>query len=520
MGLRPASVIIIIMPHRQDNFLITRYYIRIISRVGHVPVDGGRSCGERKLPLPGLPGRGYHPPASPLSPTSPTARMTPAPRITSSGGMTPPRIGRDPVSRSLIPSPKCALVLAVLAWVYWPTLRELYETWTTSPEYSHGLLVPFFALFLLTKANPNVTGRPWPVLGFAALTVAILLRLGGAATSFLPLEGLSLILCLAALAMIVGGAGGLRRFAMPLVFLVFMVPLPYEASRLMGAELQRVGTVCSAFLLQCFGQPAIVEGNRILVENVTLNVVEACSGLRMLVTFIAFSVAAVAHGPPLAGEGDRLGSAVPIALATNVLGSRPPASASGSRTVTKDADHGLAHDFTVMMMPVGLGFLVLELWVLKHLLIERPAASPRPHRRRNGRRPSGPGGQARSCQRHPDPGFDNRRPETAMTRPPSSRGFPTRSRRVDRRASSPSPRPADHPGMGVAWERRRIAPLAYLRYRWATVVFPAGRWRPYSGSPPTPDPGEVRPIRSSASRPRTRLYFNEDPRVGATPPAT
>ena len=51
-------------------------------------------------------------------------------------------------------------------------------------------------------------------------------------------------------------------------------------------------TIASTFLLQCFGQPAIAEGNRILIEDVTLNVVEACSGLRMLVTFFAFSVAA------------------------------------------------------------------------------------------------------------------------------------------------------------------------------------------------------------------------------------
>ena len=291
--------------------------------------------------------------------------------------MTPPRTGRDPVTRSLIPTPKCALVLAVLGWVYWPTLRNLYEIWTTSPEYSHGLLVPFFALFLLTKTRSETPGRPWPVLGFIGLTLAILLRLAGAATNFLPLEGLSLILCLAALAMIAGGAGGLRRFWMPLVFLIFMVPLPYEASLLLGAELQRLGTMCSTFLLQCFGQPAIAEGNRILIENVTLNVVEACSGLRMLVTFIAFSVAAV-----MLMERHWLvklivlGSAVPIALVTNVL--RITATGLG-HVWLEDGERKtqimeFAHDFNGwMMMPVGLGFLVVELWVLKHLLVERPA---------------------------------------------------------------------------------------------------------------------------------------------------
>jgi exosortase len=103
----------------------------------------------------------------------------------------------------------------------------------------------------------------------------------------LPLEGLSLIMALASCVVLTGGWAGVRRFWQPLFFLVFMIPLPYEFSRAMGAELQRIATTASMFLLRCAGQPAITEGNRILIENITLNVVEACSGLRMLMTFIA-----------------------------------------------------------------------------------------------------------------------------------------------------------------------------------------------------------------------------------------
>jgi exosortase len=281
---------------------------------------------------------------------------------------------------STLPSPKAVVVLAVLVWVYWPTFAELYDTWTTHPEYSHGLLVPFFALYLLFKRKPTSVSepKPWPVLGFATLVFAILMRLAGSATSFLPVEGLSFVLCLVALAMLAGGRAGVVRFWPPIVFLMFMIPLPYEASRLLGAELQRVATFASTFLLQCFGQPAIAEGNRILVEDVTLNVVEACSGLRMLVTFAAFSVAA-------AMLMDRhwlvkalvLGSAVPIALLTNVL--RITATGLAHVWLHDSASKGkvldFIHDFNGwMMMPVGLTFLLLELWLFKHLLIERAAA--------------------------------------------------------------------------------------------------------------------------------------------------
>src|SRR4051812_48119666 len=117
---------------------------------------------------------------------------------------------------------RLAIALAALGWVYWPTLRELYETWVGHPEYSHGPLVPLFALYLLIKRKPAVTAdtpTPWPIVGFTVLVVAIALRLLGSATSFLPLEGLSLILCLGALAALAGGRTALVRYWPPLVFL-------------------------------------------------------------------------------------------------------------------------------------------------------------------------------------------------------------------------------------------------------------------------------------------------------------
>lgn len=286
---------------------------------------------------------------------------------------------------------RAAIVLAVLGWAYWPTLRELFDTWVTHPEYSHGPLVPLFALYLLVKRKPTaVTApvRPWPILGFAALTLAIALRLVGSATSFLPLEGLSLVLCLGALTVLAGGRTALVRFWPPLVFLLFMIPLPYEASRLLGAQLQQIGTVATTYLLQCLGQPALAEGNRILIGGVTLNVVEACSGLRMLVTFFAFSTAAVfLMDRHWLVKGLVLASAVPIALLTNVLRITGTGLAHvwlhDGESKTKVLE--VIHDFNGwMMMPVGLVFLALELWVFKHLLIERttltgprPVASPK-----------------------------------------------------------------------------------------------------------------------------------------------
>jgi exosortase len=290
------------------------------------------------------------------------------------------------VSRSVLSIPQTLLVLGVVGWVYWPTFFELYDTWSTHPEYSHGMLVPFFVLYLayrqwgLPRSASEVI-RPWPIIGFGFLIASIGMRLFGAGTSFLPLEGLSFVLCLTALVMIAGGKVGLKRYWQPIVFCLFMIPLPYEISRAMGAELQTLATICSTFLLQSFGQPALAEGNRILINDITLNVVEACSGLRMLVTFIGFSVAAVfLMERHWVVKWIVLLSAVPIALVTNIL----RITGTGLAHIwlhdspNRDKVMDFIHDFNGwMMMPVGLTFLMFELWLLKHLLIERATYRPR-----------------------------------------------------------------------------------------------------------------------------------------------
>jgi exosortase len=276
----------------------------------------------------------------------------------------------------LLNSWKGILLLALLSWAYLPTLGDLFHKWINDPQYSHGILVPLFSIYLLRRnwdrlpANP----QPWPMIGYAVLLLAVACRAIAGALYFMPLDGLSLVLCLTGMVIVLGGGSLLRWTWQPLAFLLFMLPLPYQVERMMGAELQHLATLASTFLLQCLGQPAIAEGNTILIQEVRLGVVEACSGLRMLVTFAAFAVGAVMLM-------DRswvvkvlvLVSAVPIALVTNVL------RITGTGIVhvaLKDSSQRASvlefvHDFNGwMMMPIGLLFLMLELWLFRHLLLE------------------------------------------------------------------------------------------------------------------------------------------------------
>lgn len=278
---------------------------------------------------------------------------------------------------SLRPTWKMLLIAIVLGWAYLTTLIELIEKWFTDPQYSHGFIVPGFALYLLYRQRDRkpAEAKSWPLIGYSILIVAFVFRTMAAATDFLPLDGLSLVFCLTGLAAIAGGHEALRWSGPALIFLLFMIPLPYQVERMLGAELQHIATLSSTFMLQTLGQSAIAEGNVIIInDNIPLGIVEACSGLRMLMTFFAFSVAAIfVMDRHWIVKAIVLASAVPIALITNVL----RITATGLAHIwVHDSPHrgeviDFIHDFNgLMMMPVGLAFLMLELWILQRLIVE------------------------------------------------------------------------------------------------------------------------------------------------------
>lgn len=289
-----------------------------------------------------------------------------------------------PFSPSLALAPSRAAVgqvaalAAVLGWAYLPMLRVFADKWLNDPQYSHGLLVPFFSAFLMWRAwqNESLVLKPMPVVGCGLLVAILGLRAAAGALLFHQLDAASLLLALVAVSLAVGGVPLLKRTGPAIAFLVFMVPLPYELERNVGGPLKTAATVSSTFLLQTLGLPAIRDGNLILIDEVRLGVVDACSGLKMMVTFAAFSVGAV-----LMMQRSRfeklmvLLGIVPIAVLTNVL--RITATGVSFSNVSDKGMQDFLHDMHGwLMMPVGLVLLAVELWMLKKLVLDdgAPAA--------------------------------------------------------------------------------------------------------------------------------------------------
>lgn len=277
-------------------------------------------------------------------------------------------------SPRLAPLAPLVLPLLCLLWAYWPTLLELAATWSNNPQYQHGFLVPVFAAFLLYLRRDKLdTDAMRPSLwGLLLVGLALAMRLVGAYRYYVSLDSISLVPCIAGLVLLVGGRAAWRWAWPAVLFLGFMIPLPYFAAVAMSGSLQRIATISSTFILQTLGMPALAEGNVILINEHQIGIVEACSGLRMLVVFFALATAVVlvAQRPWI----DRvliLASAVPIALVSNII--RVTATGMMYEAGYSEMASHFFHDVAgYVMMPLALGMLWVELKVLAALVVEAP----------------------------------------------------------------------------------------------------------------------------------------------------
>jgi exosortase len=271
----------------------------------------------------------------------------------------------------------CGLT-ACLSWAYGPVLAAMAERWARDPQYSHAYLVPFFSLFLLWRRRGRLREgalRP-SVWGLAALLAAAGMLLAGGHYYVPWLEALSFPLALAGVALLLTGWRGLSGCGAALAFLLFMIPLPYRLQTALAQPLQRLATEASTFALQTLGLPALAEGNTILLNDTRIGIVDACSGLTMLVAFFALATAVAAVIPRRRFDKVLIVlSAAPIALLTNVL--RITVTGVLHETAGRELADAIFHDWAGwLMMPLALLLLGLELRVLSRLFLD-PAAKAR-----------------------------------------------------------------------------------------------------------------------------------------------
>lgn len=271
------------------------------------------------------------------------------------------------------------LLAAAFGWSYWPTLVELVEAWQTQPDYSHGwLVVPVAVYFLFSRrADCPPPKRDWAWVGLVLLVVSLAVRIAGSIWFLAPLAGWSIPLWVAGTCWFLGG-WSLVRWCLPaIVFLVFMIPLPYRGETLLSGPLQAIATRISCFTLQFIGESAIREGNVILIDQHKIAVAEACSGLRIFMSIVALAFGYVLLVPnPMRVKIGLVLSLLPIALLTNAF--RIVVTALLQKHLSGEAARHFSHDAAGwLMMPVAAALMAAAVFYSRRLIIEAEAVATR-----------------------------------------------------------------------------------------------------------------------------------------------
>jgi exosortase len=214
------------------------------------------------------------------------------------------------------------LLAFLLVFLYHRILVRLVENWWGDPNFSHGFLVPFFSGYLIWRDRKRlaaVTLKPsW--FGLAVIAGALAILVVGVLGSELFLSRSSLLFLLAGLVIYFGGWRLFRALIFPWAFLFLMIPIPAIVFNQIAFPLQLLASRFAGRLLELVGIPVLQQGNIIQLASIPLEVAEACSGIRSLMSLGALAILYGYFLEPKIGWRIVLAvAAIPIAVVSNGL---------------------------------------------------------------------------------------------------------------------------------------------------------------------------------------------------------
>jgi exosortase len=185
------------------------------------------------------------------------------------------------------------LILAGLClWLYWSTLGHLIGQWWHDPNFSHGFFVPLFSAFVIWQDRNRllklVPSPSW--YGLIVIALALCIFILGRMGAELFLARSSLLFLLAGMVALFFGWNFFRAELFPWAFLFLMVPIPVIIFNQLTFPLQLLASKVAAAALPWFGVPILREGNIIHLPSMALEVAEACSGIRSLMSLVTLAI--------------------------------------------------------------------------------------------------------------------------------------------------------------------------------------------------------------------------------------
>ena len=262
------------------------------------------------------------------------------------------------------------ILVGLILMLYASVIKDLVLQWWTDVNYGHGFFVPLFSSYILWHERERWTKTEIKPsnFGFVVMLGAVGLLLLGSLGAELFVSRFSLLVLLAGMILFLAGWKMLRAVSFPLSYLIWMIPIPVIIFNQITFPLQLLASRLATAWLELVQVPVLRDGNVLVMSNYSLEVVEACSGIRSLMTLIALAVAYVYLFEPRRWVRYVLTLLmIPIAIVTNairILGAGMLAHRYGPATA-----EGFLHGFSGWLIFVSA--LVLKFlchWILGRIV--------------------------------------------------------------------------------------------------------------------------------------------------------
>jgi exosortase len=254
-----------------------------------------------------------------------------------------------------------SLLCLALGWLYFDVMRRLGSDWYNDENYSHGLLVPLIAGYAIWQNQDQLRAliaKPLTWIGGGAMVVAVLMLWAGTVGAELFVTRISFLLAIISLILYFGGINWLKQMFFPLLLLLLAIPIPLLIFNRIAFPLQLIASDYAARVINMIGIPAFREGNVIELAQMKLEVVEACSGIRSLMSLATLAVTYAYFAESKWWRRVTLIAAViPIAIVTNAA--RVTITGIMAHYYGEEAAQGFQHAFSGWLIFIVAMMLLL-----------------------------------------------------------------------------------------------------------------------------------------------------------------
>ena len=270
-------------------------------------------------------------------------------------------------------------VLVALVFVYWDVLGELVHAWYTDDNYSHGFFIAPLAAYFAWERRATFAAKPIKpaVFGLVVVAGSLFLLVAGTLGAELFLTRVSVIGVLTGTILFIFGWQRLSVLTFPLAFLLLMVPLPAIVFNKIAFPLQLLASNVGEYTISSLDIPILREGNVLILANAKLEVAEACSGIRSLVSLFTLGLVFGYFVDQRAWvRGVIALSAVPVAILANGL--RVASAGVAAHNFGPAGAEGLFHEFSgwVVFVIAFLMMMVIQRLLQKFLPPPVPVLQP------------------------------------------------------------------------------------------------------------------------------------------------